>query len=54
MVLLARGLAASTPGLPGSPRWLLLVSVQYTQPLAGSMVSHSGRSILVAPKASLA
>jgi hypothetical protein len=42
------------PAGRAAPRLLLLVSVQYTQPLAGSMASHSGRSILVAPSRSLA
>ena len=54
MTLLARGLAASTPGMSLAPRLLLLVSVQYTVIAFWSMASHSGRSILVAPSRSLA
>ena len=54
ITLLARGLAASTPGMSLAPRWLLLVSVQYTVRASWSIASHSGRSILVPPSRSLA
>ena len=51
--LRARGLAASTPGRPGSPRCVLLVSEQYTQP-SGCTAVHSGRSMRVPPTRSQA
>jgi hypothetical protein len=52
--LLARGLAASTPGWPAAPRRVVGQRAIDLSRLAGSMASHSGRSIFVAPSRSLA